>query len=212
MMALADRSSELRSWLQLVAFPISCVALVLVTSRLRVWTWGIRRAVAFVFGSAGVAVLVWYLSLRLAGVHAVNITLSASNYSTMRRYIANPLGDTLAYAAVPLMVVTTLSLRWWGRRRIRQGKPPTPLPPSRWTGRQVGLLWLIALTIDVALGLTVRLGLMTSAEHWILGMVDWLPPAMSSVLLFAAIATAWWLTDVRRARGSTHDERSELRA
>ncbi|HWZ59633.1 MAG TPA: hypothetical protein VNW46_11720 [Gemmatimonadaceae bacterium] len=196
MMALVMRFDALRSALALVAFPLSCVGLLWLISRARVWTWGALRTGGFVLMSMLVAACSWYLARRLAPMHMISIVVSAGTPSA-REYTGNPLGDLLAYGAIPLMLLTALATQWWFRRRVRRGMSPMPASPSRWTGRDVRILWLAVLGIEVAMVVGSQLGLTTFAAKWMPRALELLALMIVSVPALAAIVTVWWVVGKR---------------
>jgi hypothetical protein len=198
MMAIVTRSAEFEWYLTLVALPLSYITLLWLTSRARVWTWGLPRIGGFALASILVAVLAWRLAGRFAPVRTINWTFSDGGRATTHEYVGNPLGDLLAYGAIPLMLCTTLAMRWWGQLRTRRGATVRPAAPSHWTGKDVGRLWFGVLAIEAALVAVFRVGVVTRLEMWFLRGAEFVMTVMASALTLAAIATVWWLIGRRR--------------
>jgi hypothetical protein len=196
MMAAVERHFALTSALRLVAFPIVALALLWITWGVRVWRWSTGQTLGFVFMSAAAALAVWYIANRVAPMRVIvdAVGVAGNSQSTTRDYMGNPLGDRLAFVAVPLMLITTFVARWWSRWRLRHGLTPTPTTPGSWRGRDVGLLWAAIAAVEVALVGLVRIAPMGPATPlWLLPLPEWIFEAFVTIPCLGVVATLWWL-------------------
>jgi hypothetical protein len=202
-MSAAARWATLRSAAFGVAFPVASAALLWLAWRFRVWAWSTQRTLTFAAASIVSAVLAWYTADRFASIATISVTVGAPSQAVSREYMSNPLGDRLAYVAIPLMLLTTFAIRWWGRWRLERGRSASPTPPSAWTARDIRQLWLAILAFEVILVVGVRGALMTPAELRVLRAISWVPYAFVMVPSVGAVATIWWF-----ARRRSHTESS----
>jgi hypothetical protein len=202
-MSAVARWATLRSGAFCVAFPVASAALLWLAWRVRVWAWSTQRTLTFAAASILAAVLVWYTANRFASIATISVTVGAPGQAGSREYMGNPLGDRLAYVAIPLMLLTTFAVRWWGRWRFHRGRSPVPTPPSTWTARDIRQLWLAILGFEAVLVVGVRGALMTPAELLVLRSIGWVPYAFVMVPCLGAVATIWWFT-----RRRSHPESS----